>query len=386
MTTILERQKEESDRIAPAVSPGADRSRDILAVIGTVVRMSAVPQFLIDRNHILVAWNRALEELTGIREEALCGTTGHWRAFYGTQRPCLADLVVDEAPTEIAHRYQDKWTESECIEKAYEAIDFFPGLGKSGKWLHVTAVPVRDSTGMVIGTIESLEDLTELRLMERALSLSNKKLQLMNSIAWHEIENKITSLRGYIEFSKEITPQGESAKCFEAEEMLLKKIHDLLVCTMDYQKIGEKPPQWIKVKETIRAVLSVTETGPLTLEGDVPLLEIYADPAIERMFTYLVKNILKSGRPAPVIRLSCAENPDGLLLVYEDNGPGIPHARKERLFREKIVNSTNFYTKFIHDLLAFSGMSVRETGDPATGLRFEIQVPRGAYRFIRPQG
>ena len=383
MTATVERPGERRSRTSPAVSPGADRSGDILAIMGAVVRLSAIPQFLIDRNHTVVAWNRALEDLTGIREEDLCGTAGQWRAFYNALRPCLADLVVDDATREIGQWYRDKWAESECIEKAYEAIDFFPGLGKKGKWLHFIAVPVRDSTGTVIGTIESLEDLTRLKVMERALDLSNKKLQLMNSIAWHEIENKVTSIRGYIEFAKEITPQGESAKCFEAEEMLLKKIHDLLACTMDYQKIGEQPPRWIRVGEMLRSVLSLTETGSLSLDGDVPLLELYTDPAIERMFAHMVKNIQRAGK-APAIRLSCAKNPDGLVLIYEDNSPGIPHARKDRLFKEKIVNTSNFCMKYIHDLLEFSAMSVRETGDPGTGLRFEVLVPEGAYRFVRP--
>jgi hypothetical protein len=37
--------------------------------------------------------------------------------------------------------------------------------------------------------------------------------------------------------------------------------------------------------------------------------------------------------------------------------------------------------KFVHDMLEFSSMSIKETGDPDKGVRFEILVPHGAFRF-----
>jgi hypothetical protein len=374
-------EKKENSKVAAILSPSADLSHDVLAIMGTIVRMSAIPQFLIDRNHYVVAWNRALEESTGITEEDMCGTTQHWKAFYDTKRPCLADLLVDDATKDLSFWYRDKWAESECVEKSYEAIDFFPHMGKKGKWLHFTAVPIQDSNGTIIGIIESLEDLTEMRLMERSLLLSNKKLHLMNSIAWHEIENKITSIRGYIEFSKEIVKNEDCIKCFDAEEVLLKKIHELLQYTRDYQKIGTQPPRWVNVGGTIQAVHSLMETGSLSMDAEVHALELFGDPTIEMMFTYLVKNTLKNEKPSPEIRVGFAEIPEGLRLIYEDNSIGIPFNRKKNLFAENIVNAGNFYLKLIHDVLEYSGMSIRETGEPGKGLLFEILVPKGAYRF-----
>jgi len=386
MTSIINPEKKESGKDSSFLSPSTDDpSQDVLALMAAIVRMSVIPQFLIDRNHSVVAWNRALEESTGISGEEMCGRGQHWKAFYEMKRPCLADLLVDDAIKELSLWYHDKWAESECVEKAYEVIDFFPRMGKKGKWLHFTAVPIWDKNGAIIGSIESLEDLTELKMMERSFLLSRKKLNLMNNIIWHEIENKITSIRGYIEFSKEIAENGECRKCFEAEETLLKKIHDLLQYTRDYQKIGTQPPCWVNVGNTIHSVFSFMETGSLTMDTEVHALEIFGDPTLEMMFTYLVKNTLMNGKSPPEVRMGFAEADEGLRLTFEDNSFGIPHTRKKDLFREEIVNSGNFYVKLIHDILEYSGMSVRETGDPDKGLRFEILVPKGAYRFTRAQ-
>jgi len=41
------------------------------------------------------------EELSGIKAEDVVGTRQHWRAFYGSERPCMADLLVDESPETV---------------------------------------------------------------------------------------------------------------------------------------------------------------------------------------------------------------------------------------------------------------------------------------------
>jgi two-component sensor histidine kinase len=383
MTTTTELKKSVVGKIVEPISQDADLSKDILVNLGTIIKTSSTPQFLIDRNHYVISWNRVLEGLTGIKDEDVLGTTQHWRAFYGVKRPCLADLLVDELFGDLTVWYRDKCARSVCADEAYEATDFFPHMGNGGKWLHITAVPVKDNNGTVIGTVESLEDITEQKLLERALKLSNKKLHLMNSIAWHEIENKITGVRGYIELSKEMIKDEKGVKYFEVEEQILEQVHKLLQYTMDYQKIGALPPRWVDVKGAIRSILSLTDIGSLRMDLNVDALELFGDPTLEMMFSFFIKNTLKNVKTAPEIRISFLEIPEGLRLAYEDNSAGIPHSRKSSLFTEKIIKIDNFCMKFVHDVLEFSGMSIKETGDPDTGVRFEILVPHGAYRFTK---
>jgi PAS domain S-box-containing protein len=62
-----------------------------------VIEGSPIPTFVIGKDHRVIYWNRALEELSGIKAEQIVGTKGQWRAFYNEERPCLADLLVDQA-------------------------------------------------------------------------------------------------------------------------------------------------------------------------------------------------------------------------------------------------------------------------------------------------
>jgi PAS domain-containing protein len=66
-------------------------------LLRSVIDGYPIPAFVIGRDHKVIYWNRALEELSGIKAENVIGTRQHWRAFYESKRPCMADLLVAEA-------------------------------------------------------------------------------------------------------------------------------------------------------------------------------------------------------------------------------------------------------------------------------------------------
>jgi PAS domain-containing protein len=99
----------------------------------SIIGSSPIPAFIIGKDHLVIYWNKALEELSGIKAEEVVGTGQQWRAFYSTERPCMADLLVDEFQKDITHWYTGKFIKSKLIDGAYEATDFFPELGKRGR-------------------------------------------------------------------------------------------------------------------------------------------------------------------------------------------------------------------------------------------------------------
>ena len=86
----------------------------------------------------------------------------------------MADLLVDSAMEKVAKWYSGKYQKSDLIEHAYEATDFFPDLGDSGRWLRFTAALIKDSQGELVGAVETLEDITEQRLAEDTLKRKSK--------------------------------------------------------------------------------------------------------------------------------------------------------------------------------------------------------------------
>ncbi len=146
--------------------------------LSQILQSTSIPLFVIDRRHVVIHWNRACENLTGVRAHEIIGTPEAWRAFYAAKRPVLADLVVDRRPQEeIAERYGAHQSESVVLPGAYEIEAFFPNFGEGGKWLFFTAAPLRDTAGAIVGAVETFQDTTERKRAEAALRESEEKLR-----------------------------------------------------------------------------------------------------------------------------------------------------------------------------------------------------------------
>ena len=156
--------------------PDEKSLRDSGEHLSSIIESLTIPTFVIDVNHITTHWNLACERITGVPACEVIGTNHHWRAFYPAERPVMADLILDEAlEGQIAQHYSGKYCRSQLKEDALEAEDFFQHLGTGGKWLFFTASPIKSPTGKVIGAIETLQDITDRKVAELALSESERR-------------------------------------------------------------------------------------------------------------------------------------------------------------------------------------------------------------------
>jgi signal transduction histidine kinase len=145
--------------------------------LAKIIDGSAIPAFVIDREHKVTHWNTALEALSGFRREEMIGGSDHCKSFYDRKRPTMADLIIGGASEqEFALHYQGKFKKSRLIEGAYEAEDFFPALGSHGKWLHFTASPLIGDDGKMIGAIETLIDISDRKEAENNLRYYSQQI------------------------------------------------------------------------------------------------------------------------------------------------------------------------------------------------------------------
>ena len=228
--------------------------------------------------------------------------------------------------------------------------------------------------------ISSSRDISERKRQEQALRLANQKLQLMNIVAWHDIQNKVTGLRGYVELSKDLVADSEVKSFIEKEEEVLKVIHQQIQYTKEYQEMGLKPPRWIRLPSVLNR-LAATGNRQSIITIDLDELELFCDPVIEKAFAHLITYSLSQDLPATAIRISCRAEDGQLLILYEDNGPGIPDDKKSQIFIRDVGKSASFDLFFVHDILQLADMKIRETGQPGKGARFEVTVPSGNFRF-----
>ncbi len=139
-------------------------------LLAQIIDGDPVPTLVLDASHVVTHWNRACEQILGLPAAAMVGTRRQWEAFYDSERPILADLIVSGTVDEIIGLYGTKnLRRSKVITGAYEAEDFFPRVGGNGRWLYFTAAPLHNAEGTMIGAIETLQDITERKNAENAL-------------------------------------------------------------------------------------------------------------------------------------------------------------------------------------------------------------------------
>lgn len=138
--------------------------RDSERRLTEIVAGSPVATFVIDGECRVTHWNKACEALTGVAAVEVLGKNDAWRVFYpyDNRRVVLADMIVRRTDAAaIAAHYGDRAQPSALVPGAWEAEDFFPGFGKAGQWLHFMAAPLHDLRGTVVGSIETLLDVTD---------------------------------------------------------------------------------------------------------------------------------------------------------------------------------------------------------------------------------
>jgi CheY-like chemotaxis protein len=220
------------------------------------------------------------------------------------------------------------------------------------------------------------------RQAEERILLSNRKLSLLSEVTCQDIQNKVMAVRGYAELSRTQKYDTDRIAFIDKQMEILETIQNLIEKTKDYQEMGIGHSRWIAIEEDIRMQMSLQSLkNTLSLVCDLHGLEINTDPLIARVFYILIQNTLRHGGNATCISISCREEPAGLLLVFEDDGAGIPPDQKSRIFDRIVGGKGKFGLFFAREFLTLSGMSITETGIPGKGARFEISVPAGIYRF-----
>lgn len=136
------------------------------AMLEALLQHTAMPLFVLDPEHYVIAWNAACEELTGIKSVEVIGTRDHWKAFYDHERPCLADAVLDHLNDDILSSLYSSYGESNFVDGALQAERWLTGANKSQRYVIFNATPVYNEAGQVIAAIETLQDITERKQAE----------------------------------------------------------------------------------------------------------------------------------------------------------------------------------------------------------------------------
>jgi signal transduction histidine kinase len=226
---------------------------------------------------------------------------------------------------------------------------------------------------------QAADDKKTIAELTQKIAFLQKKLQIVGSVTRHDVLNQMTAIVGYNELLGMTIEDPKSRSFLEKEKFALDKIRRQFQFAKDYQNIAVDPPRWqnirnlvIRVSEdfTLNQVRIIAETGPAS---------VLADPLFDRVFHHLFENALRHGENMTEITLSLQQHGNSGLLLVENNGTGIPVADKEKIFERGYGKGTGWGLFLAREILAITGMTITETGEPGKGVRFEITLPPGSF-------
>ena len=184
--------------------------------------------FVIDLDKKVIAWNRAIEEMTGVRKEDIIGKGDYAYAvpFYGIGRPILIDLIF-LSDKEIETRYDYVKREGNTL---FAEVFISSMYGGKGAYLWGTATPLLDSEGNIVGAIESIRDITE----------------------WKEAEGRIERLNIVLRAIRNVNQLITKEK---DRDRLIKGVCDILVETRGYHNA------WIALLDDAGRAVRIAEAG-----------------------------------------------------------------------------------------------------------------------------
>jgi PAS domain S-box-containing protein len=341
------------------------RAGEILNLLASIVTQSEDAIYGKTLDGTITSWNLGAEKIYGYTAEDAIG------------RP-----ISSLAPPEYHAEIEDILAKVRAGEpiRALETVR----VRKDGQRIDVSlsVSPVKNADGVLVGASTIAHDITNRKRSEAALALATKKLNIMYSITRHDILNQITALRSFIYLYHEECPtKPELESYYDQLNKITGAIENQISFTKSYEEIGVKAPVWQNVSGIASGVAVTGGLSGIRVEVETGTLELFADPLLEKVFLNMYDNARRHGEHVTEIRVSFSmQDAEGVLSI-EDNGVGIPVPEKSLIFHRGVGKHTGLGLFLISEILAITGMSIRETGEPGKGARFEIIVPKEMFRF-----
>ncbi len=255
---------------------------------------------------------------------------------------------------------------------------------KDGTVIHtlITSMPVRYPDGSLKAFMGTIRDVTTRKATEGALSQANKKLTVLSSITRHDINNQLTVQMGYIELLKDSKLDPSQEEYVQNISTTAKQISALVRFTREYDEIGVQTPVWQDISTIVDNSTKGANLGDVLVNNDlIAGSEVFADPDFVRVFDNLVDNAVRYGRKITTIRFSMKARDADQVIVCEDDGDGVVAGEKEKIFERGFGKNSGLGLALSREILSITGITIKETGDPGKGARFEMTVPNGIWRF-----
>lgn len=270
--------------------------------------------------------------------------------------------------------------EDVVIEALNEGADYYiqKGTDSASQFTHLASLIESFCLAQ-----ESSKSLVE---SERLLRIANKRLDLLGQITRHDIGNDVMVINTYIALSQQEPDPAVARAHLSKAQSSAEKIAKTIELVRLYQINGALNIKWVPLAQTMERVVAAVSTTTAKIDYDVGEWWILVDPMLELVCSNIISNSIDHGGDVTKVDIRSCEESDGLDLIIEDDGVGVPDGEKEQIFDRLTPIGAPHGLTISRRILNAEGISIKETGIHGKGAKFVMHFPPGSYRSRPPHG
>jgi signal transduction histidine kinase len=229
--------------------------------------------------------------------------------------------------------------------------------------------------------ILTVVDITGRVQAEKALVAAKEKLNLLSRISVDHLHRTIDRIIEAVDEEDETCSEPKMKGFCERIRALAWNVTRQLFLTESYKDLGTVPPLWMGVQQILESIPLPRSPVPVSVRIWTGRLEIYADPLFRDVLLHIVENALRHGHKVKNLVVTYHKAGNGLDLVFEDDGVGIPAEKKQTIFEYDSGGHAGIGLFICRQITAVTGMTLTENGTEGKGARFVIHIPPEGYRI-----
>ncbi|HEX2866239.1 MAG TPA: PAS domain S-box protein [Ignavibacteriales bacterium] len=374
------------------------KTRDALKAserfLSDIINSLPEPTFVINKDHHVIIWNKAMESFTGVNAEevVLKGNYAHSNAIFGEKRPMTADLLLEPGTA-----YENLYRNFQRFENTLIAEINTRIPSKSEEvYLWSIASKLYDSSGNLIGAIQTLRDISGLKKIEQELRLTKDRAEELNRLKSNFIASMSHELRtplvGILGFSEILLSEIEDGEMRQKVKIIFdsgKRLMDTLQGILDFSKLEtnrfEVHAEDVNLKEVVGEIIEIYEPAVreknLSLRLDIRDKEIVTKldksillQALKNILSNALKYTVKGGIVVSVFKELNEKNLPWASISVKDTGIGISPENQKLIFEPFRQVSEGFNRKYEGTGL---GLSLAQ--------KF-VELLRGKISFVSKEG
>lgn len=325
-----------------------DATKNAYQQLAEIVEFLPDATFVVDKEKRVIAWNRAIEIMTGLEKHEVLGQGDYAYAipFYGKRRPILIDLLGEEQNV-INQNY--KWIKKEGRTLFTEAL--VPSFRNGDcRYFWATATPLFDKQGNQVGAIESIRDITEYRRAEQEKSRLEAQLQqarMMESLLvrlGHDLKTPLTPLFILLPMIRERVADSSLEKMLDIclkntisikeltdkAKVLVKLTFDIMPNELEHIQLSSA------VDECLAACADLLASKAFDCRKEIdPAIVVQVVPAqLQELLANLISNAVRYSPENGVIRITASQCAENVTVSVIDDGIGLAPDHLEQIFDE----------------------------------------------------